>query len=124
MLMAMLYGAKGLRTEQRRAASGKRTVKGALRRGRHLQTNDLSYYGKGRVGDFAVMQPLCASHEVSGGWWKWAWCYQKRRSRGDQRTSRAASATCDGRQGASVPEDEFLRCARCVPHIQGRISVR
>ena len=35
--------------------------------------SDLSYYGKGRVGDFAVMQPLCLGPRgVGRSGWKWA----------------------------------------------------
>ena len=57
MLMAMLYGAKDLRLER-----GDDPVVGAgqvnVRFGAGgICGSDLSYFGKGRVGDFAVMQP-------------------------------------------------------------------
>ncbi len=66
MLMAMLYGAKDLRLER-----GEDPVVGAgqvkVRFGAGgICGSDLSYFGKGRVGEFAVVQPLCLGHEVSG----------------------------------------------------------
>ncbi|MBL8310587.1 MAG: L-idonate 5-dehydrogenase [Burkholderiales bacterium] len=66
MLMAMLYGAKDLRLErgdEPAVADGQ--VKVRFGAG-GICGSDLSYYGKGRVGDFAVLQPLCLGHEVSG----------------------------------------------------------
>lgn len=66
MLMAMLYGAKDLRLERGEDPSvGAGQVKVRFGAG-GICGSDLSYYGKGRVGDFAVMQPLCLGHEVSG----------------------------------------------------------
>ncbi len=66
MLMAMLYGAKDLRLERGdEPAVGDGQVKVRFGAG-GICGSDLSYYGKGRVGDFAVMQPLCLGHEVSG----------------------------------------------------------
>jgi L-idonate 5-dehydrogenase len=66
MLMAMLYGAKDLRLERGEdPAVGPGQVKVRFGAG-GICGSDLSYYGKGRVGDFAVMQPLCLGHEVSG----------------------------------------------------------
>ena len=66
MLMAMLYGAKDLRLErgdEPPVGDGQVTVRFGAG---GICGSDLSYYGKGRVGDFAVMQPLCLGHEVSG----------------------------------------------------------
>ncbi|MEN9559087.1 MAG: hypothetical protein RLZZ502_298 [Pseudomonadota bacterium] len=66
MLMAMLYGAKDLRIEQGEEpplTAGK--VKLRFRAG-GICGSDLSYYQKGRVGDFNVLQPLCLGHEVAG----------------------------------------------------------
>ena len=66
MLMAMLYGAKDLRLERGdEPPVGDGQVKVRFGAG-GICGSDLSYYGKGRVGDFAVMQPLCLGHEVSG----------------------------------------------------------
>lgn len=66
MLMAMLYGAKDLRLERGDDPPvGEGQVKVRFGAG-GICGSDLSYYGKGRVGDFAVMQPLCLGHEVSG----------------------------------------------------------
>lgn len=66
MLMAMLYGAKDLRLEQGdEPPVSEGQVKVRFGAG-GICGSDLSYYGKGRVGDFAVMQPLCLGHEVSG----------------------------------------------------------
>jgi len=66
MLMAMLYGAKDLRLERGdEPAVGDGQVKVRFGAG-GICGSDLSYFGKGRVGDFAVMQPLCLGHEVSG----------------------------------------------------------
>ena len=64
--MAMLYGAKDLRLERGdEPPVGDGQVKVRFGAG-GICGSDLSYYGKGRVGDFAVMQPLCLGHEVSG----------------------------------------------------------
>jgi L-idonate 5-dehydrogenase len=66
MLMAMLYGANDLRLERGEdPAVGAGQVKVRFGAG-GICGSDLSYFGKGRVGDFAVMQPLCLGHEVSG----------------------------------------------------------
>ena len=66
MLMAMLYGAKDLRLERGEdPAVGPGQVKIRFGAG-GICGSDLSYYGKGRIGDFALMQPLCLGHEVSG----------------------------------------------------------
>jgi len=66
MLMAMLYGAKDLRLERGEDPPvGAGQVKVRFGAG-GICGSDLSYYSKGRVGDFAVMQPLCLGHEVSG----------------------------------------------------------
>jgi L-idonate 5-dehydrogenase len=66
MLMAMLYGAKDLRLERGDdPVTGAGQVKVRFGAG-GICGSDLSYFGKGRVGDFAVMQPLCLGHEVSG----------------------------------------------------------
>jgi L-idonate 5-dehydrogenase len=66
MLMAMLYGASDLRLEEgEEPALGAGQVK--LRFGAGgICGSDLSYYNKGRVGDFKVLQPLCLGHEVAG----------------------------------------------------------
>lgn len=62
----MLYGAKDLRLERGdEPPVGDGQVKVRFGAG-GICGSDLSYYGKGRVGDFAVMQPLCLGHEVSG----------------------------------------------------------
>ncbi|HNY47501.1 MAG TPA: alcohol dehydrogenase catalytic domain-containing protein, partial [Casimicrobium sp.] len=66
MLMAMLYGAKDLRLERGDdPVTGAGQVKVRFGAG-GICGSDLSYFGKGRVGYFAVMQPLCLGHEVSG----------------------------------------------------------
>ena len=66
MLMAMLYGAKDLRLERGDdPVVGPGQVKIRFGAG-GICGSDLSYYGKGRIGDFALMQPLCLGHEVSG----------------------------------------------------------
>jgi L-idonate 5-dehydrogenase len=66
MLLARLYGAKDLRIEtdtpppvqpgQAKVRFGAGGICGS----------DLSYYFKGRVGDFQVMEPFCLGHEVAG----------------------------------------------------------
>ncbi len=66
MLLARLYGAKDLRLEegvQPTVTAGH--VKVRFGAG-GICGSDLSYYFKGRVGDFKVMEPFCLGHEVSG----------------------------------------------------------
>ncbi len=66
MLMAMLYGAKDLRLERGEdPVVGPGQVKVRFGAG-GICGSDLSYYGKGRIGDFSLKQPLCLGHEVSG----------------------------------------------------------
>ncbi len=66
MILARLYGAKDLRIETDvapKVLSGQ--VKVRFGAG-GICGSDLSYYFKGRVGDFQVMEPFCLGHEVSG----------------------------------------------------------
>ncbi len=66
MLMAMLYGAKDLRLERGEdPVVGPGQVKIRFGAG-GICGSDLSYYAKGRIGDFSLKQPLCLGHEVSG----------------------------------------------------------
>jgi L-idonate 5-dehydrogenase len=66
MLLARLYGAKDLRIETDTAPPvlpGQ--VKVRFGAG-GICGSDLSYYFKGAVGDFKVMEPFCLGHEVAG----------------------------------------------------------
>ena len=66
MLAAVLHGAKDLKlepVEERPLAADE--VRLAFRAG-GICGSDLSYYFKGRVGDFALQEPLVLGHEVAG----------------------------------------------------------
>jgi L-idonate 5-dehydrogenase len=66
MLLARLYGAKDLRIEEGPTppvTAGKVKVRYGAG---GICGSDLSYFFKGRVGDFKVMEPFCLGHEVSG----------------------------------------------------------
>ena len=66
MRAAVLHGAHDLRIEQRdapRPAAGEVSVRIAAG---GICGSDLSYYHKGRVGNFDVREPLTLGHEVSG----------------------------------------------------------
>jgi L-idonate 5-dehydrogenase len=66
MLLARLYGAKDLRIE---TDTPPPTLPGQVKvrfGAGGICGSDLSYYFKGAVGDFKVMEPFCLGHEVSG----------------------------------------------------------
>jgi L-idonate 5-dehydrogenase len=66
MLLARLYAAKDLRIE---SAPPPAMLPGHVRvrfRAGGICGSDLSYYFKGKVGDFNVLEPLCLGHEVAG----------------------------------------------------------
>ncbi len=66
MLLARLYGAKDLRVEEGEVPPvGAGQVKVRFGAG-GICGSDLSYYYKGGVGDFKVMEPFCLGHEVAG----------------------------------------------------------
>ena len=66
MLAAVLHGARDLRIQSVEEASlGPNEVRVQIAYG-GICGSDLSYYFKGRVGDFAVQQPMVLGHEVSG----------------------------------------------------------
>lgn len=66
MLAAVLHGAKDLRIEP--VADSKLAPEEVRVRIAYggICGSDLSYYFKGRVGDFALQQPMTLGHEVSG----------------------------------------------------------
>ena len=66
MRVCVLHGARDLRLEEREAAAlGPSQVR--LRFGAGgICGSDLHYYGEGRVGDFALREPLILGHEVAG----------------------------------------------------------
>ena len=67
MLSTMIHGERDLRVEETTepAAPGPLQVK--LRFGAGgICGSDLSYFNKGRVGDFNLRQPLCLGHEFAG----------------------------------------------------------
>ena len=66
MLSAVLYGAHDLRIERRdtpRPGPGEIAVRVGAG---GICGSDLSYFNKGRVGDFTVREPLTLGHEVAG----------------------------------------------------------
>jgi L-idonate 5-dehydrogenase len=66
MLLARLYGAKDLRIEED-AAPPVQAGQVQVRFGAGgICGSDLSYYFKGAVGDFKVLEPFCLGHEVAG----------------------------------------------------------
>lgn len=66
MRAAVLHGAKDLRVEEVADQElGADEVRVRFRSG-GICGSDLSYYFKGRVGDFAVCEPLILGHEVAG----------------------------------------------------------
>ncbi len=66
MLAAVLHGAHDLRIEARETPEpGLGEIAVRVSAG-GICGSDLSYYNKGRVGDFAVREPLTLGHEVSG----------------------------------------------------------
>ncbi len=66
MLVCVLHGAKDLRLEERpEAALGDGEVRVRFGAG-GICGSDLHYYYEGRVGDFAVREPLILGHEVAG----------------------------------------------------------
>ncbi|MDB5589845.1 L-idonate 5-dehydrogenase [Enterovirga sp.] len=90
--------------------------------------SDLSYYGKGRVGDFAVRRPMVLGHEVAGTVLE---------------TGRAVAGLAPGMRVAVDPSRPCLSCADCRegrghlcrdmrffgsaardPHVQGAFSER
>ena len=66
MYALQIYAAKDLRlTEIEPRPLADDEVRVAIKAG-GICGSDLSYYFKGRVGDFAVMEPMILGHEVAG----------------------------------------------------------
>lgn len=66
MKAAVIHAAKDLRLDERSDPEiGDDEVLVSFRAG-GICGSDLSYYGKGRVGDFALKEPMVLGHEISG----------------------------------------------------------
>ena len=67
MLATVIHGAKDLRLEERPEPGAPADHQVLLRFGAGgICGSDLSYFNKGRVGDFMVREPLCLGHEFAG----------------------------------------------------------
>lgn len=67
MLATIIHGAKDLRLEEHPEPEAPTDDQVLLRFGAGgICGSDLSYFNKGRVGDFRVREPLCLGHEFSG----------------------------------------------------------
>lgn len=67
MLATIIHGAKDLRLEERPEPEAPGDDQVLLRFGAGgICGSDLSYFNKGRVGDFTVREPLCLGHEFAG----------------------------------------------------------
>ena len=126
MLAAVLHGAGDLRVERRpepRLGDGECRVEVACG---GICGSDLSYFGKGRVGDYAVAEPLVLGHEIAG---------TVIECRGDEAAppvgtrvavnpSRACRRCdmCRAGRGNLCRDMRFLGSAARTPHVQGGFS--
>jgi L-idonate 5-dehydrogenase len=126
MLAAVLHGAKDLRLEpleDRPLAADE--VRLAFRAG-GICGSDLSYYFKGRVGDFALREPLVLGHEVAGEIVELGAAVEGLRL-GDRVAidpSRPCLACdyCRGGRSNLCRHMRFFGSAAVVPHVQGAFS--
>ena len=125
MLAAVLHGAKDLKLEpieDRPLADDE--VRLAFRAG-GICGSDLSYYFKGRVGDFALKEPLVLGHEVAGEIVETgaAVAGVKPGDRVAIDPSRPCLACdyCRCRAGQSLPPHAVLRQCRDLPACPGRL---
>jgi L-idonate 5-dehydrogenase len=105
MRAAVLHGPKQLQIEPVDAAPlGADEVRLAFRSG-GICGSDLSYYFKGRVGDFTLREPLILGHEVSG------------------QVERIGSAVRTVKPGDRVAIDPSRPCLQCDYCRAGRINL-